>query len=177
MVFAYMRFIAGDVTPAILNHLNVNAAAAPAGLRFGYVVPERTLFHLVRINHVIAGNTPSNNKFGNVDGPLTNGCLYDIRKADGDEVLLDLADGEPLRQNYDFLALAGTEMQMRPDSPNGAPGMPPTGLEVVTVRHDIIESGKQAILYEGESVCMVIRDDLTALDNYICMVQGYLYPN
>ena len=105
-------------------------------------------------------------KYGSFGGlaALTNGCLFSIHDAD-DTQLIDLLDGEPLKANEDWGALAGADNVAQAAS----------GDDSFPVRFTMAKSGEEMTLSPGQIVKFTVRDDLRNLTKFRIMVQGHYH--
>ncbi len=105
---------------------------------------------------------PTTTKFGGITGGLANGMLMDCRDP-SDVIVLDLLDGDPIKQNHQFGRFAGPDWVLTITA----------GADAVNVRWSLSKSGKELLLPPGFKLRVTARDDLTTLDSMSVAVQGY----
>lgn len=102
------------------------------------------------------------NEYGNLNAPLTNGILVQVRARDGTTVRRDLLDGQTVKENADWARYC-YDFQIFKFS--GAD-------DIFAARWTFAKSGEPLILEPGQRLSMVIQDDLTNLTNHYALVQG-----
>ena len=140
--------------------MNVDGSSTPVA--FSYANTTEDLYVLSRANWSIRDANPTAIKFGGL-AELTNGLLMRVMNAEG-KIVLDMLDGFPLTKNLDFGILAGTDWAR--DVAAGA-------ADVVTVKWTFARTGKRLLLPAGHKFQVVVQDNLTTLDEFKVMVQGY----
>lgn len=141
-------------------------------VHFKYTVPTNHTAYIERINFTLLDITMQNDLFGGL-AALTNGVLVRAYDAD-DTLLLDFLDGEPIKQNSDFCLLAGTD----------APVSAGAGADFLPIRWTVAKAAEQndgrlaaLKLTEGQYIRVTVQDNLTGLDRFRGMVQGFLVPD
>ena len=140
--------------------MDVDGSATPVAFTYANTTDDR--YVLRRTNWSIRDANPTAIKFGGLT-ELTNGLLVRIMTAEG-SVVLDMLDGFPLTKNEDFGILSGIDWVR--DVAAGA-------ADVVTVRWTFSKTGRDLLLPPGHRFQVLVQDDLTALDEFKIMVQGY----
>ena len=105
---------------------------------------------------------PTTTKFGGITGGLTNGLLMDLADP-ADMVVLDLIDGDAIKQNHQFGRFAGPDWVLTLTA----------GADAVNVRWSLSKSGKELLIPPGFKLRVTVRDDLTPLDSMSVAMQGY----
>jgi hypothetical protein len=140
---------------------NVNGSSAAA--TYKYTVAAGDLLELERMLIYIKD-------FGKFDADLygngailTNGILITIERADGSSV--DLVDGEPVKTNAHWAALCH-DLVFHDTG---------TGDVVATARWTFARAGGPLVLEAGDSIEVVIQDNLTVLTGHRFQIQGLLF--
>lgn len=137
---------------------------SPVG--FQYVVPSRMIFKYARMNLSIQDTDIRPSRFGGI-GALTSGCIIRVANSDDDDsTVLDFTNGEPIKANREFTLLVGVDV----------PFIDAANEDWLPIRFTINRGlgGKSMILTEGQKIQFIIQDDLTNLEFFRVMVQGYL---
>lgn len=141
--------------------MNTNSAATDTV--FGYIVPVGKSLHWARINMNMVDGSINPGDFGGIAGGLTDGCLLGVYDPNGVQKL-DFLDNVPLRRNFEFALLAGTDV----------PISELAGDDMLPIRFTIARAGDTMIIPAGWSIRWTNRDDLSGLTHFRMMVQGLL---
>lgn len=125
------------------------------------VCPQTGAVELVRINAVIVDGGIKYGEFGGMGAALTNGLEIKAFSVDDTEVF-DFLDGETIKTNEDWGALAGVDNV----------SFPAAGDDSFPVRWTIAKSGASVQLTPGDYLRVLIQDDLTGLTKFTMMAQG-----
>lgn len=104
-------------------------------------------------------------RYGAIVGGLTNGLSIVILDRNGN-VKFDLFNGETVKSNEDWASVA---FDANLESWGG-------GAEFLVVRYSFLQSGSPLVLDPGESIVLILQDDLSELTRHTFFVQGY-YPH
>ncbi|MEE8632238.1 MAG: hypothetical protein V3T10_02900 [Candidatus Bathyarchaeia archaeon] len=143
------------------RNMVVDGSSTPVSFR--YTAPQATRVVLSRINIIILDASIGTSNFGGLAAPLTTGVAFFIKDVN-DNLLVDLCDGFPVQENWEFAALAGADWTIAPAT------------DALTIRWTFEKSGKRIILEPGEYFEMLIQDAMAGLVAMDAMVQGYQYP-
>lgn len=143
----------------------VNGASVP--VNFQYLVPSGKTAQISRLNFQIIDGGIGYNEFGGLGSVLTNGLLIKVLDTDGTTVLIDFMDGETIKSNEDFNALAGVDTVTTPAA----------GDDQLAIRWTIARAndGGSMTLHEGQILRVTVQDDISALTKFQIMVQGKVY--
>jgi hypothetical protein len=130
---------------------------------YKYTVPAGKTFLLHRMNLVIIDGGAEAAGFGGL-AALTNGVLLRVLDKDG-AVKKVLNDGLPLKRHSHFGLLAGIDVSI------DAQG---SGDDTVLIRFTLEKAVAPLRLTKGESIEVLIQDDLLAITEFYCMAQGGL---
>ena len=153
----------------ILKHLvdssgNVNLAGASttATATFGFTasVP-RT--RIRRVNVLLVDDAINPTEFGG-EAALTNGLAVRLVNSSGEE-LIDFTDGQSIKRNADWVALAAVD---------GDPVMsgPGPGDDIFKIRWTLQKAGGDLNMDAGDVFQVIRRDNLVAVTELEIMVQG-----
>lgn len=157
------NFVRHESGPTGSDDENMNCDGSVTPGIFSYMVPANTTMQIARLNIAIIDAGAALGRFGGIP-KLTNGVLIQCVDPNGLPIL-NLEGGRAVTANRDFLFVAGVDMDIIPAMVDGDVG-------VVKVRYTIFRTGANMSLPAGESIRFTIRDDLTAIDEFRCMVQG-----
>ena len=145
--------------------MGINGSVTP--VNFDYVVPTTGYSHLraVRLNMMVHDDVKliPNGFFSLVE--LTNGMLIQILEIDGTTIRENFStDVHPLTNHVDIGLLAGVDVDT--DSSQNLMG--------ATIRWTIDKVGTDVPLHPGETLRVVIQDDLSTLQAFHSQIQGVL---
>lgn len=101
-------------------------------------------------------------EYGNLNAALSTGIEVQVMRRDGTTVLEDLTDGVPITQNGEWARLCYDAQRLDWGS----------GEDLFCIRWTFEKGGAPLILEPGQSLRMIINDDLTNLTNHYALVQG-----
>lgn len=131
-------------------------------ITYAYTVPAGRTLDLHRVNVVIVDGNSDPADFGGISGSLTTGCA--IRITDSSNSVIQNFGDIRIKKNADWHPLAGIDMQI----------VAGTGDEAMSVRWTLANTGAEMRLGAGESFCVTVEDDLSALTEFTTQVQGIL---
>lgn len=138
--------------------MNIDGSSTPKV--FKWVGVDRETF-LYRVNFILADASPTALEFGGLSA-LVNGLEVKVYNAQ-DEVVIDFLDGDTIKNNLYFNALAGIDTNLL----TGA------GDDGVSVRWTLANGlGGPLLLKQGEYVGMTVQDDLTGITLFEVYGQG-----
>lgn len=153
-----------DATRAIYKWL-VNGATKDMSVdgstpvAFVYTAPVPALMNRAII-YYRDGGVWTEAKFGSLTA-LTNGVMFEVHRNGAS--ILDLFDGLPLKTNSDMSRICF-------DNDIRSVG---SGESYQPARFTFQKAGQALMLRKGDSLVMTIQDNLAALSEMYCMVQGY----
>jgi len=153
LIFAFLK------TSGNSRDMAVNGSSTP--VPFFYSSPDRK-WVLSRANITVLDAGPITATTFGGDTALTNGLGFEIRGENG-ALLKSFTGGMPITRNADWGTLAGVDWSQS----IGA------GLDAVTVRWSMFKSGKEVLMFPGETFQCEVRDDLSSLTEMTIMIQGY----
>ncbi len=158
-VFAWLRL---NGTASGSKDMTVVASASGSKV-FAFIAPagERTVIE--RLNIQIIDASIQWGKFGGLSA-LTNGIKVEHVRASG-AVLEDYFDGETIKTNEDWAALAGSDVI----SSNAA------GDDAIKVRWTLSRVGTPLVMEGGTEFRLTLQDSCTGLTKFQAMVQGHLF--
>jgi len=157
VLYRYMRNPDNDAFD-----MAVNGSVTPVNYRFTCPPNRNTYLSRILIN-LCTLTTPIGSDFGDIANGLTNGMAWKLHDANG-SVMVDLTDGNAIKQNRIFGVLAGPDWSLA--TAQGGDG-------AVTVRWTFSKAGRAIKLTPGQYIQTVVQDDLTSLPSAECMLQGY----
>jgi len=101
-------------------------------------------------------------EYGNLGSALSTGIEVKVIRRNGTSVLLDLTDGVPVKSNGEWARLCYDYQQIG----HGA------GDDIFAVRWTFTNGGSPIRLEPGQSLRMIINDDLSLLTTHFAIVQG-----
>ena len=134
-------------------------------VNFEFPVPGDRRFLWTRTNILFIASTPNAEKFGNL-AKLDNGCLLQEINPDG-SVRRTWNRRFPIRQNGDWMLLAGTDNTHEFAAGAGSAG----------ARWTVEKAGSKVWVPPGGRIRLVIQDDLDGLDSFRVCIQGQLYTS
>ena len=157
--YRYLRYATGPGAPSDDRDLNIDGSTTPS--TYEYICADRHM-DLSRFTMFLLDGSVNPGDFGGISGALTNGCKLEIIDTDGSTVLLDFNNGETIKQNVDFIMLAGVDAQ-----PSTY-----TGDDLLAVRFTVSRAGSMLRLRKNQIVRFTIQDDLSGITLFRIMVQG-----
>jgi hypothetical protein len=155
-VYEYLRNPLNSDSP----EMNVDGSTP---VLFKWQVPATRTFNLARFNWVFTDTGMRNGQFGGMVGPLTNGLQLGVWDS-SDTLIKDFTNGENIKANEEFAALAGVDNVISFSA----------GDDAIPIRFSVDKaaSGKPAEIPGGFYVGCWVNDDIDAIEKLRCMVQG-----
>ena len=160
-LYKYLRYVSGAGAPADDRDMDINGSVTSAV--YEYTVVDDHI-DVARINFPILDGSVNPGDFGGITGALTTGCKFEVIDTDGTTVLLDFNDGDPIKQNIDFNALAGVDAQPVLYS----------GDDLLSVRFSVFKAGANLRLKKSQIIRWTIQDDLSGLTLFRIEIQGLI---
>ena len=148
------------------SSIEMNVDGSDPVVKFKYTVPANRCAVIRRVNWAIEDATVKMPEFGGISA-LTNGLLVQVIDTDTTTVVLDFLDGNPIKQNFHFALLAGSDVDIERDTGNVN--------ETLFVRWSLYKGGGPLFLAPGQIFQVTVQDDLTGLDAFHASLQGQLY--
>jgi len=129
---------------------------------YSYTVPTGYVLDIARINMKLFGSSIRINRWGG--SAITNGCLIQIRDAEGSVLEHFGTDKESLTKLGDFACLAGVDGII----------IGGTGDDIFQLRWTISKAGAKMRLTEDQSFVFKTQDSLAGNTEQMMMLQGVL---
>lgn len=142
--------------------MNVDGSSTP--VTFELVPGSNEIYIVERLNFIMRDTGTIEPTGYGAGAALGAGIKIEWRDAN-DVVLLEYTDGLPIKNNYEWGALAGPDAQAT-EHPVGP------GDDTHNVRFSLFKSGAPLTLRSGHKLVVVIQDNLTGLVLYRCQAQG-----
>lgn len=147
------------------NSIDMKVDGSGTPVPFLVTAPADKAFVVHRVHIYLADIAIDPIKYGGVAGPLANGVLVESLDAEG-QVIKDYLDGEPIKSNADFSALAAADITHIDTAPS----------DMLAVEWGLSKVGGPLILQPNEAIRITIQDNLTTMQLHRACAQGYILP-
>jgi len=165
-----MLSLNGDIADGARVDMGSDGGTAEDGsttnVLYEYVVPGEKRFLWTRSNMVALDAAPRPSRFVG-QTKLTNGCLFQVCDPTGTVVVKNITRRNPIKQNADWVLLAGTDETSEIVTNEGQ----------VAVRWTMEKTGARMWVPPRYRIRFVVRDDLAGVESLRIMVQGTLYTS
>ncbi len=144
--------------------LSVDGSSTEA--EYLYTCPDNKIVFIDEVNILIVDGGISPTKFGGITA-LTNGVLIQSVDSDGTTVLVNFTAEFPIKKNADWHLLAGSDRETTAAA----------GDDTEEVSWSLVGESGPLLLTEGQIFCMIIRDDLRAITEFIVAVDGLIFDD
>lgn len=136
--------------------------------RFQYVVPDGKAFILSRVVwSCVDLDIDYLNWFG-FGSALTNGCIMQAVEPNGTDIITEFL--HPVKSTIEFAHLAGADLPIISLNRGVTP-------DIMVVRWSLFKAGYVPIFHEGQIIEFVIRDNLSEMDHFECVIQGRVFDH
>jgi hypothetical protein len=148
------------------SDLSVNATSTAQQVFF-WQNDTTTIALISRLNIQMQASGILPTDFGGISGGLANGLLISARDTNGAS-LMDFLDGSTIKNNAEFILLAGTDVDRETAGP---------GDDFLGVRWTIDKAGAKMEVKQGQSIRFTVQDDLSTITDFRVKAQGVYLPS